>query len=528
MRITGSSSNKKLEKDKVCSNVSSVSQLNDGLSKVLKTKVKKEETSSIGNNLGDRTRPFANQDIHSKYIMSTSKGQEISSSIKEVTDRSAGPSSSSVRRHSYASNENNCRLNAKRPRLEIPPRSEAADRSAGNSSTTSRYGRTLQNRERQGYVPPRQERSQAIADASNRPTPQVPIVGPQVETVRAASVGLTPQHTTDPALAADNTSLSYGYNVPVINHDGARAEGNSVWPSLPYICLNRQHYQQPDTLQSHQLPSLDMQTGPIQPPMANNPMFPVEVIVPNSNVDHFTNNVAPHNSLQSLPYPPFAGSTPYEINNNVTPSVHTESWNRPINYRSTPYHGHNPVMMHTYLPSGTFHQHVILPSAITTSPGFVPIPVVQVQQGTNNMSFRPLPPRSPHQQGSMMRFVNTISSSPPVHAFFWLPDSRSSRLDSQSGNYETMFAGFGDGVGDNKRRGLSKTEIESLPSFRYADKPEEEKKASKGCVICMSDFEDIDCLRVLMCKHEFHTSCIDRWLKTNRTCPICRGDAIKK
>uniref|UniRef100_A0A674J080 RING-type domain-containing protein n=1 Tax=Terrapene triunguis TaxID=2587831 RepID=A0A674J080_9SAUR len=45
------------------------------------------------------------------------------------------------------------------------------------------------------------------------------------------------------------------------------------------------------------------------------------------------------------------------------------------------------------------------------------------------------------------------------------------------------------------------------------------------CVVCFSDFEARQLLRVLPCNHEFHAKCVDKWLKANRTCPICRADA---
>ncbi|PKK21819.1 ring finger protein 44 [Columba livia] len=49
--------------------------------------------------------------------------------------------------------------------------------------------------------------------------------------------------------------------------------------------------------------------------------------------------------------------------------------------------------------------------------------------------------------------------------------------------------------------------------------------ASPRCVVCFSDFEARQLLRVLPCNHEFHAKCVDKWLKANRTCPICRADA---
>lgn len=48
------------------------------------------------------------------------------------------------------------------------------------------------------------------------------------------------------------------------------------------------------------------------------------------------------------------------------------------------------------------------------------------------------------------------------------------------------------------------------------------------CYICLSDYEEGDKLRVLPCNHEFHPTCVDKWLKeVNRVCPVCRHDVCE-
>uniref|UniRef100_A0A8D0L022 RING-type domain-containing protein n=1 Tax=Strix occidentalis caurina TaxID=311401 RepID=A0A8D0L022_STROC len=78
-------------------------------------------------------------------------------------------------------------------------------------------------------------------------------------------------------------------------------------------------------------------------------------------------------------------------------------------------------------------------------------------------------------------------------------------------------------LGEAKPRGLTKADIEQLPSYRF--NPSNRQSEQTLCVVCMCDFEARQLLRVLPCNHEFHAKCVDKWLKANRTCPICRADA---
>ncbi|ARR74975.1 hypothetical protein SAGO17_0056 [Mimivirus AB-566-O17] len=44
------------------------------------------------------------------------------------------------------------------------------------------------------------------------------------------------------------------------------------------------------------------------------------------------------------------------------------------------------------------------------------------------------------------------------------------------------------------------------------------------CFICLSDFKNFDIVRVLDCDHKYCNGCIDRWLSTCHTCPVCKFD----
>ena len=58
---------------------------------------------------------------------------------------------------------------------------------------------------------------------------------------------------------------------------------------------------------------------------------------------------------------------------------------------------------------------------------------------------------------------------------------------------------------------FKKKDIDQLLSYSYS--LENKQSDQTSCVICMCDFENGQLLRVLPCNHEFHTKCVDKWLK---------------
>ncbi|KAE8730255.1 RING-H2 finger protein ATL46 [Hibiscus syriacus] len=70
--------------------------------------------------------------------------------------------------------------------------------------------------------------------------------------------------------------------------------------------------------------------------------------------------------------------------------------------------------------------------------------------------------------------------------------------------------------------GLDQSFIDALPVFLY--KEIMGLKEPFDCAVCLCEFLEEDRLRLLpLCSHAFHIDCIDTWLMSNSTCPLCRG-----
>lgn len=70
--------------------------------------------------------------------------------------------------------------------------------------------------------------------------------------------------------------------------------------------------------------------------------------------------------------------------------------------------------------------------------------------------------------------------------------------------------------------GLDQAFIDTLPVFMF--KEVMCTKEQFDCAVCLCEFLENDKMRLLpLCSHAFHIGCIDTWLLSNSSCPICRG-----
>ncbi|KAL4339823.1 hypothetical protein GQ457_08G005040 [Hibiscus cannabinus] len=84
------------------------------------------------------------------------------------------------------------------------------------------------------------------------------------------------------------------------------------------------------------------------------------------------------------------------------------------------------------------------------------------------------------------------------------------------------------GAGRSRRgsRGLEASVIETFPTMVYSEvKVHKIGKGVLECAVCLNEFEDDDTLRLMpKCDHVFHPECIDAWLASHTTCPVCRAN----
>ncbi|KAJ7524459.1 hypothetical protein O6H91_17G006600 [Diphasiastrum complanatum] len=80
---------------------------------------------------------------------------------------------------------------------------------------------------------------------------------------------------------------------------------------------------------------------------------------------------------------------------------------------------------------------------------------------------------------------------------------------------------------EQKLAGLKAVVVNMIPVMHYdknaSQSSDKWKSFCSECMICLSDFQDGEMIRVLpICGHLFHMQCVDVWFHLNTSCPVCR------
>ena len=93
---------------------------------------------------------------------------------------------------------------------------------------------------------------------------------------------------------------------------------------------------------------------------------------------------------------------------------------------------------------------------------------------------------------------------------------RANRDDPDNMTYEQLLE-LGDRMG-KVSKGFTKEQINKIPSKGW--RPGVTKQTS--CSICFEDFTIQNRIKLLSeCGHEYHDSCINKWLENEKRCPVC-------
>lgn len=86
--------------------------------------------------------------------------------------------------------------------------------------------------------------------------------------------------------------------------------------------------------------------------------------------------------------------------------------------------------------------------------------------------------------------------------------------------------------GGISQRGLNERQINNLYTYKYNRKIQEMEDSTdddgheKQCIICFEQFENDQEVKSLPCIHTYHKFCIDKWLRSHNSCPVCKNRVI--
>lgn len=140
----------------------------------------------------------------------------------------------------------------------------------------------------------------------------------------------------------------------------------------------------------------------------------------------------------------------------------------------------------------------------------------------------PPPPPKPTPFGRTMSTVITVAISVFFFLLFFCAYINQCRLAGEGGAPLGRNIPVG-GPSRRGKRGLDPAVVATFPIVPYREVREHTiGRGELECAVCLTAFEEGDDLRLLPhCSHVFHPECIDPWLDTRVTCPLCRANLEK-
>ncbi|KAM1041720.1 hypothetical protein TB2_030415 [Malus domestica] len=115
----------------------------------------------------------------------------------------------------------------------------------------------------------------------------------------------------------------------------------------------------------------------------------------------------------------------------------------------------------------------------------------------------------------------------------FMDQHRDMRLDIEDMSYEELLA-LGEQIGhvstglseDTIRKQLkTRSYLSSSINLNLEDAGSPEKE-SDSCIICQDNYKNREKIGILRCGHEYHASCLKKWLLVKNVCPICKSEAL--
>ncbi|KAL2317670.1 hypothetical protein Fmac_031546 [Flemingia macrophylla] len=141
------------------------------------------------------------------------------------------------------------------------------------------------------------------------------------------------------------------------------------------------------------------------------------------------------------------------------------------------------------------------------------------------------PTVEPDSNKSVVTIMAIVAVMFLISAFLSLYSRKCSDRQGQTrGNRLDLAAptGAAGNPSQTESNGLNQATIETFPTFLYSDvKGLKIGKDTLACAVCLNEFQDDDILRMIpKCCHVYHPDCIDVWLASHSTCPVCRANLV--